>query len=106
MPIYWERVFTYSWRRYTSPAHFSVQGGDSPFPALGIVSYYQTAALVTTQTSSDTSFRQTFRCPCDSPLYMSYGENCTVTKLCIYPFSAFFVIPQILLQRQILITQF
>jgi hypothetical protein len=76
------------------PAYFSVQGGASPFPALGIVSYYPTAALVPTQTSSDTLlFRETFRCPRDSPLYMSYREQCTVTNLSVYSFSAFFAIP-------------
>jgi hypothetical protein len=63
MLTYWETVFTYCWRRWTSPAYFSVQGGASPFPALGIVSYYPIAALVPTQASSDTLFRQTFRLP-------------------------------------------
>jgi hypothetical protein len=90
MLIYWERVFTYSWRQ-TSPAYFSVQGGDSPFPALGIVSYYQTAALVTTQTSPDTSFRQIVRCPCDSPLYRVCHTEKTArsqSSACILCYSA------------------
>jgi hypothetical protein len=79
-----EEALDLSWDRLQNKLNFSHEffstGRGFPVSNNGNRVYYPTAALITTLTSSDTLFRKTFRCPRDSPLYMSYEEQSTETS--------------------------